>query len=181
MGINPKMKAVFLDRDGVLNRAVIIDRKPYPPSSIDEVVIPDGVREGLIELKELGYLLIVVTNQPDVARRTTTLKKVDEINNYLLKNLKIDDIFCCFHDSNDNCDCRKPKPGMIYTAEKKWNIDLSQSYIIGDRWKDIETGKNSGIKTILIDFDYNEKYVEPNYTCSNFQEAKMIIKSHVKN
>jgi D-glycero-D-manno-heptose 1,7-bisphosphate phosphatase len=177
MGINTKIKAVFLDRDGVLNNSVIIDGKPYPPNSVAEVVIPDGVVEGLVKLKELGYLLIVVTNQPDVARGTTTIKIVNDINNKLKKHLIIDDIYCCFHDTNDNCECRKPKPGMINAAATKWNIDLSQSVIVGDRWKDIETGKNAVIKTILIDFGYNEKQIEPDYKCSNFQEVTNIIET----
>lgn len=175
MGVNPKVKAVFLDRDGVLNKSVIVDGKPYPPKSVIELVIPEGVKEGLKQLKELGYLLIVITNQPDVARGTTPIKIVDDINNYLKQELILDDIFCCFHDNVDNCECRKPKPGMIFTAAKKWNIDLESSFMVGDRWRDIETGKNAGVKTIFIDFGYKEKYVKPNYTSCNFIEATQII------
>ena len=177
MGVHPKVKAVFLDRDGVLNNAIIVDGKPYPPKSVNELVIPEGVKEGLKQLKELDYILIVITNQPDVARGTTPIKIVDDINNYLRQLLILDDIFCCFHDNSDNCECRKPKPGMIFTAAKKWNIDLESSFMVGDRWRDIETGKNAGVKTILIDFGYKEKYVTPDYTCSNFIEATEIIKS----
>lgn len=175
MGVNPKVKAVFLDRDGVLNKSVIVDGKPYPPKSVNELVIPDGVKEGLKQLKELDYILIVITNQPDVARGITSIKIVDDINNYLRQQLIIDDVFCCFHDNADNCICRKPKPGMIFAAAKKWNIDLEYSFMVGDRWRDIETGKNAGIKTILIDLEYKEKYVTPDYISHNFNEATQII------
>lgn len=177
MGVYPKVKAVFLDRDGVLNKAVIVDGKPYPPKSVDELQIPEGVKEGLKQLKKLDYLLIVITNQPDVARGITPMKIVDDINNNLKQQLLIDDIFCCVHDNADNCDCRKPKPGMIFAAAKKWNIDLDYSFMVGDRWRDVETGKNAGLKTILIDYAYTEKYDKPDYKCHNFSEVIQIIMS----
>ncbi|MBP1641176.1 MAG: family hydrolase [Bacteroidetes bacterium] len=178
MGINPKIKAIFLDRDGVLNKALIIEGKPYPPKTKEEVEILDGVPEGLQELKKLGFILIVITNQPDVARGTTSLQFVTEINNFLKQQLIIDDFLCCYHDSVDNCNCRKPKPGMILSASKTWNIDLSKSFLIGDRWRDIDAGINAGVKTILIDYGYNEKRSMPNYSCSKFIEAVQFIKSH---
>jgi len=177
MGVYTKIKAVFLDRDGVLNKAVVIDGKPYPPKSLEEVNIAEGVKEGLEQLKKLGYLLIVITNQPDVARGTTSMKTVDDINNYLKQQLFIDDFFCCVHDNADQCECRKPKPGMIFAAAKKWNIDLDHSFMVGDRWRDIETGKNANIRTILIDYGYNEKYSIPDFSCKNFIETTEIIKS----
>lgn len=171
MGIHSKVKAVFLDRDGVINKAVVIDGKPYPPSSIAELVIADGVKEGLLKLKQLGFLLIVVTNQPDVARGKTPINVVSEINDFLIKDLHLDDFYCCFHDTLDNCECRKPKPAMILKAAKKWNIDLKHSFMVGDRWRDIETGKNAGIKTLLIEYGYDEKYVEPDFVCLDFQDV----------
>ena len=175
MGVGSKVKAVFLDRDGVLNNSIIVDGKPYPPKSVEELVIPEGVSEGLHELSKQGYILIIITNQPDVARGKTSLKTVVSINNYLQQNLVIDDVFCCIHDDKDNCSCRKPRPGMILEAEDKWNIDIESSFMVGDRWKDIETGKNAGVITILIKHDYNEKFVEPDYSCINFKEVTQII------
>jgi D-glycero-D-manno-heptose 1,7-bisphosphate phosphatase len=177
MGIYTKIKAVFLDRDGVLNKAIVIDSKPYPPKSLAELKINEGVEEGIKQLKELDYLIIVITNQPDVARGKTSMKIISDINNYLKQHIIIDDFFCCIHDSDDNCECRKPKPGMILAAAKKWNINLDYSFMVGDRWMDIETGKNAGIKTILIDYGYKEKYVIPDYSCHNIIEATEIIKS----
>lgn len=177
MGVDKKLKAVFLDRDGVLNKTLIVNGKPYPPDSLNVLELQAGVKEGLKQLKKLEYLLIVITNQPDVARKVISIKKVEMINKYLKKDLKLDDIYCCVHDDIDNCTCRKPKPGMVFAAEKKWNIDLSNSFLIGDRWKDIETGKNAGLRTILIDYNYNERHLNPDFSCNNFLEAVEIIKS----
>jgi D-glycero-D-manno-heptose 1,7-bisphosphate phosphatase len=169
------MKAVFLDRDGVLNKPIIINGKPYPPKSTEELIIIEGVKEGLNQLRQYNYLLIVITNQPDIARGITTINIVDDINNNLKQQLSIDDIYCCIHDDSDNCSCRKPKPGMIFEAAKKWNINLNSSFLIGDRGKDIEAGTNAGLKTLLIDYNYQESFYKPDYICSNFLEAVHII------
>ena len=177
MGVSSKIKhkAVFLDRDGVLNRAKVILNKPYPPSNMEEMEILPGVHEGIELLKHAGFKLIVITNQPDVSRGTADINVVNTMNNYILSELGIDEIKCCFHDDSDNCACRKPKAGMIYEAEKKWNIDLALSYLIGDRWRDIETAKNTDITTILIDNQYDEKKVNANFECTNFEEAVNFI------
>ena len=121
------MKAVFLDRDGVLNRAIIRDGKPYPPTSLERLEILPGVKEVLSRLRISGYLLVVVTNQPDVARGTISKDTVEDIHRYMLKNLPLDEISTCFHDDSDNCACRKPKPGAILSAAKKHGLDLKSS------------------------------------------------------
>lgn len=175
MGISSKIKAIFLDRDGVINKAVVIDNKPYPPSSIREMEILPGVKKGIELLKKEGYYIFVVTNQPDVARGKTAIEKVQEINSFLEKELFIDEVYCCYHDGKEGCSCRKPKPGMIIDASLKWNINLKKSYIIGDRWRDIEAGKQADVTTILIDYQYDEKRVEPDYACLNFSEAVSYI------
>ena len=177
MGVGSKIKrkAIFLDRDGVLNKAIVRNRKPYPPSTIDELEILEGVYEGIELLKDSGYKLIVITNQPDVARGLTTIEKVNEINNSIIQLLNVDEIICCFHDDSENCECRKPKPGMILEAVKKWDIDLSVSYLIGDRWRDIQTAKNIGLSSILIKYDYDEKKINANFECNNLKEAANFI------
>lgn len=177
MGVSNKIKnkAVFLDRDGVLNRAKVILNKPFPPSNMEEMEILPGVHEGIELLKLAGFKLIVITNQPDVSRGTADINVVNTMNNYILSELGIDEIKSCFHDDSDNCACRKPKAGMIYEAEKKWNIDLKLSYLIGDRWRDIETAKNTDITTILIDYQYDEKKVKADFECNNFEEAVNFI------
>ena len=177
MGISSeiKVKAVFLDRDGVLNKAKIILNKPYPPSKMDEMEISIGVHKGIKLLKKAGFKLIVITNQPDVARGTADIDVINSLNNYILSELEVDEIKCCFHDDSENCNCRKPKPGMILDAVNQWNIDLSTSYLVGDRWRDIETAKNTNLTTILIDNHYDEKKVKADFECNNFEEAVSFI------
>jgi D-glycero-D-manno-heptose 1,7-bisphosphate phosphatase len=169
-------KAIFLDRDGVINQAIVREGKPYPPTRLKDVVILQGVKETLERLHKAGYSLIVVTNQPDVSRGKVTRQQVDEINNYLLSNLIIDEILTCFHDDFENCNCRKPKPGLLIEASKSKGIDLAESYMIGDRWRDIECGQNAGCKTIFINYHYQEKQpVGFNFETTSLKEACVFI------
>jgi D-glycero-D-manno-heptose 1,7-bisphosphate phosphatase len=115
-------KAVFLDRDGVINKAKIINGKPYPPSTLDELIIFSGVKKALRFLRESHFLLICITNQPDVSRKITTQYNVEKLNNKLLIELPLDSIYCCYHDDSDMCDCRKPKPGMIIAIAKNYML-----------------------------------------------------------
>ena len=170
-------KAIFLDRDGVINKIVIRKGLPSSPYSLDELKILPKVKESILTLKKLNFICVVVTNQPDVSRGKITKNTVLEINNYLKKETMFDDIFVCYHDDIDNCDCRKPKSGLLTQASKKWNIDLKKSFMIGDRWKDIEAGNNVGCKTIFIDYKYDEyKPENPNFITDNLINAVSIIK-----
>lgn len=178
MGIDgAKVKrAVFLDRDGVLNRAIVRDGKPYPPAHISELEILPGVEEALAGLRAAGFLLIVVTNQPDVARGATTREAVEEINAALGAALPIDEFRTCFHDSGSACECRKPKPGALLAAAVLHDIDLSESYMVGDRWRDTEAGQSAGCKTILIDYGYQEKQPEHvDYRVKSLLEATQFM------
>jgi D-glycero-D-manno-heptose 1,7-bisphosphate phosphatase len=169
-------KAVFLDRDGVINRAVVRDGKPYPPADLSETEILPGVEDALLDLKAANYLLIVITNQPDVARGTTARETVDGINAFLGSRLPIDEFRTCYHDSGDGCDCRKPLPGSILSAAQKYGIDLSASFMVGDRWRDIEAGQNAGCRTIFIDYGYNEKQPATEVRrVSSLKEAANVI------
>ena len=154
--MTPVRRAVFLDRDGVLNRALIRDGRPYSPSGLDEVEIPSGVPEACERLRHDGFLLVVVTNQPEVARGHLTRQTVEDINRFLSSRIRLDDIRVCYHDDPDGCDCRKPKPGMLLAAVRDLSIDLSRSFAVGDRWRDIEAGRRAGCRTILIDHGYLE-------------------------
>jgi D-sedoheptulose 7-phosphate isomerase len=149
--------AVFLDRDGVLNRAVVRQGKPLPPASLDELEILPGTASSLHDLKSHGFDLYVITNQPDVARGTLTREAVEAIHRQLASALPIDAIFVCYHDDKNDCDCRKPRPGLILEAQRKHNIDLGRSFFVGDRWRDIDAGHAAGCKTILIDYGYDER------------------------
>jgi D-glycero-D-manno-heptose 1,7-bisphosphate phosphatase len=149
--------AVFLDRDGVLNRPPVSDGKPLSPRGLDELMILPGVDEACGELRDAGFALVVVTNQPEIARGTLTRETVDALNGVLAASLPLDEIVVCPHDDADNCDCRKPKPGMLLDAARRHDIDLSQSVLIGDRWRDIGAGQAAGVHTVFIDRGYDER------------------------
>lgn len=167
------ISAVFLDRDGVLNRSFIRNRKPFGPTSIAEFEIMPDARESLERLRTLGFLLIVVTNQPGARRGTTPAPVIEEMNSILRAAMPIDDIFQCFHDEDDGCDCRKPLPGLFHQAAERHKISLGDSFMIGDRWRDIEAGNAAGCKTIWIDYDYDERGPEtpPSMRVSSLAEA----------
>lgn len=173
----PKMsRAIFLDRDGVINRSQVINGKPYPPANVTTMEILPGVEQALASLSTAGFLLIVITNQPDVAKGTTSRATVEAINTYLAQCLPLDDILTCFHDNQDACDCRKPAPGAILTASKRHAIDLSQSYMVGDRWSDVEAGRRAGCATFFIDYGYAEQQPSNmNYSVKSLLEAARII------
>jgi D-glycero-D-manno-heptose 1,7-bisphosphate phosphatase len=154
--IKGSQPAVFLDRDGVINGAVVRDGKPYPPASLQELVIPPENKPALEALQAAGFILVGITNQPDVARGKQKREVVEEINQYIKTVLPITEIYVCYHDNLDFCDCRKPLPGLILKAAEAHQIDLTRSFMIGDRGKDIEAGHNAGCKTILIDYQYQE-------------------------
>src|SRR5262245_22234310 len=166
-------RAVFLDRDGVLNRAIVRNGKPYPPSSVEELEITPGAYECLLELRRRGILLIVVTNQPDVSRGTQTVAGVHEINDALMKALPLDDVFVCIHDDRDGCFCRKPKPGLFLHAAVKHGLILDHCFLIGDRAKDIDAGHAAGCMTVLIDCGYDEppSHMPPDARVSSLNEA----------
>lgn len=155
-GDDLKREAVFLDRDGVLNRAIVRNGRPYSPSGPQEVEIITGVAGACKQLRGHGFILVVVTNQPEVARGRLSRQSVDEINDFLRSRIPLDDIRVCCHHDADGCDCRKPKPGMLLSAARDWDIDLTRSFLVGDRWRDIEAGRRAGCRTILIDHHYSE-------------------------
>jgi len=167
-----KHKAVFLDRDGVINRAIVRDGKPYPPDSLDELEILPDVPAALALLRQAGYRLIVVTNQPDVARGSKAREEVEALHQALRAQLPIDEIRVCFHDDADDCRCRKPKPGLLLDAAKTNGIDLKASVMVGDRWRDIEAGRQAGCTTVFINYNYQERQpATPNVSVRSLTEA----------
>lgn len=151
------MRAVFLDRDGVINQAVVRNGKPYPPANLQEVKLVADAAGSLHRLKEHGFRLIVVTNQPDVRRGTTAQETVEQIHAELAGQLPLHDFFVCYHDDDDGCECRKPLPGLLFQASRQYGINLQQSFLVGDRWRDIEAGAAAGCRTVLIDYGYDER------------------------
>ena len=156
-GMNADTRAVFLDRDGVLNRAIVRDGKPYPPASLAELEIVEGAAGSLARLKKLGFLLLVVTNQPDVARGTQTLAAIQAMHDVMLQTLPLDDFLICPHDDRDGCPCRKPAPGLLIEAQQRYGIDLARSFLVGDRWRDIDAGRAAGCRTVFVDRNYRER------------------------
>lgn len=173
MGIRrPVKRAVFLDRDGVINEAKVQNGKPHPPNSVDELRILPGVADALAKLRRLGFMNIVVTNQPDVSRGITTKEKVEAINKRIERDLPLDGIFTCWHDLHDCCECRKPRPGMLIHAAREKGIELNRSFMVGDRASDIEAGHSCGCRSIFVDYGYTEpKPKNPDFTCRNLTEA----------
>jgi D-glycero-D-manno-heptose 1,7-bisphosphate phosphatase len=166
-------KAVFLDRDGVINKPIIINGKPYPPKNFKEFAIFPRVNKALTLLKEAGYLLIIVTNQPDVGDKKQKKEIVEELHNFILKKLPIDHIETCF---DRNSDCYKPKAGMFYNTAVKYNIDCQNSFMVGDRWVDIEAGRSAGCRTLFIDHGYSEALrSQPDIIVSSLYNASQEI------
>ena len=173
-------RAVFLDRDGVINRAITRDGLPFPPMSMADFEILPGVPEACVKLKTAGFLLVVATNQPDVGRGIVPRELVEAMNEQMEKVIELDRIEICFHPGRgaSDCDCRKPKPGMLLRAAKALDIDLAQSWMVGDRWRDVDCGHAAGCRTVFIEGNYAEALRQkPNFSARNLAEAADIILS----
>ncbi len=172
-------QAVFLDRDGVINAPVIRAGKPFAPVSREEFQILPGVGQALQILDEAGFLLIIVTNQPDVARGLIPREVVEDMHDYLMTAFPLDDIKACYETEESGSRYYKPQPGMLLDAAKEHGIDLKKSFMVGDRWRDVGCGLAAGCFTIFIDRGYVERLRQiPHARCGNLQEAVPIILSH---
>lgn len=165
-------RAVFLDRDGVINHNEVRDGRPVGPQTIDEFVILPGVREAIEAFHAAGFLVIVATNQP-----STTPAVLEAMHAKMQSSLPLDDIKICKHADGENCACRKPKPGLLLEAAQERNISLAESWMIGDRWRDVEAGKGAGCHTVFIDYDYaNEPRPQaPDVVVRSLAEAVPIV------
>ena len=170
--------AVFLDRDGTLNVQVIRDGKPYPPQSVEEFTLFPGVQEGCAKLAAAGYVLVVATNQPDVGRGTQSQAVVDAMHARLRQLVpQIARVEACYAPGRGETDPRrKPAPGMLLDAARDLGLDLARSWMVGDRWRDIDCGKRAGVRTVFIDFGYAEALrAAPDHTVKSFAEAADVI------
>lgn len=175
-GLRP---AVFLDRDGTLIRTDVVDGVPTPPRSLDAVEILPDVPDALARLAAAGLLLLVVTNQPDVARGTETREHVEAIHALLRDRLPLDAIFTCYDDDADDCRCRKPRPGMLVDAAERFGLNLHLSFMVGDRWRDTEAGRRAGCTTVLLRQPYSGgARARADYEVANFREAAEVILRH---
>jgi D-glycero-D-manno-heptose 1,7-bisphosphate phosphatase len=170
-----KRPAVFLDRDGVISRAIVRDGLPFAPSTPDELELLPHAAEACQLLKDNGFLLIVVTNQPEVSRGTIDRKNVEKMNQKIIDSLPIDRIEVCY-DCDDSSEFRKPHPGMLKRAAAALDADLGQSFMVGDRWRDVDCGHAAGCRTIFIDHGYAEPLRKaPHHRAQNLLEAARII------
>jgi D-glycero-D-manno-heptose 1,7-bisphosphate phosphatase len=176
-------RAVFLDRDGVINRALEREGKPYPPTSLAEFEILPEVPAACAKLKAAGFLVVVATNQPDVGRGTLAKEIVEKIHAHMLAQLPVDRVEVCFHAGQglSDCACRKPKPGMLLRAAKALKIDRAQSWMVGDRWRDVDCGHAAGCRTIFLDRGYAEELKQkPDFSARHLGEAADIILAQTK-
>ncbi len=173
-------RAVFLDRDGVLIRSIVRNGRPYSASAVAEAELLPGVGEACLALRRAGAVLIAVTNQPEIRRGTLDPEVLAAIHEWLRAEIGLDDVRVCPHDDRDLCDCRKPKPGLLTAAARDWGVDLRRSVMVGDRWRDIEAGKEAGCTTVFVDRQYDERCPQaPDVRVSDLPAAVPWILSHL--
>jgi D-glycero-D-manno-heptose 1,7-bisphosphate phosphatase len=172
-GLQP---AVFLDRDGVLNRILIEDGLPVGPHTLADFTLIEGVADHVRRLKAAGYKVLVVTNQPEIARGRLAPDALEAMHRRLRAEVPVDGIHVCPHDDKDHCACRKPKPGLLLSAAREHGIDLTRSFMVGDRWRDVEAGKAAGCRTFLVDYGYREELkTPPDRVVADLGEAVRVI------
>lgn len=167
-------KAVFLDRDGVINKVIVKNGKAFSPRHFEEFELVDNIEGEIKRIKDAGYIIVVVTNQPDIARGKMSISELNKMNEVIHSKMLVDDILICPHDDIDDCLCRKPKIGMILSAVQKYKIDLNASFLVGDSWKDMVAAKNAHCKGIMINACYNEG-VDSFERVRNIKEAVNLI------
>jgi D-glycero-D-manno-heptose 1,7-bisphosphate phosphatase len=171
-----RTKAVFFDRDGVINGTVFRKGAQRAPQDMSEFAYLDGVASTLAALRDRGYLLLVCTNQPDVARGWQTRDQVLEFHARIERELPVSGIYACFHDDAHDCECRKPKPGLIHQAGRHFNVDYAQSFMIGDRWTDIEAGRAAGCRTVYLRHAHDSEDAHaPDFEIRSIAELLAII------
>ena len=173
-------RAVFLDRDGVLNRLVSRNGKRVSPRRVSHFHLFPGIGAVVNELRQAGLLAVVVTNQPDVARGFMTAAELERMHDRLRAAATLDAIYACVHDDRHQCACRKPKPGLVLDAARELGINVPQSFLVGDSWKDIEAGKAAGCRTILVESD-SHRYdgPEPDARVADLAAAAKWILNHL--
>lgn len=169
----------FLDRDGTLVESSAVDGVPVPNHGAVEFT--EGASRACERLKQLGFSLVMVTNQPDVARGVIDQRTVEFDNQRVAEYLGLDLVLACMHDDLDRCACRKPRAGLLHQAASMLGLDLDRSSVmIGDRWRDIGAGRAAGVTTVLIDRGYGENLtIQPDYIATNLITATDWIAEHL--
>lgn len=173
-------RALFLDRDGVINHLVPRDGGYYSPRSVREFILKEDAIEAIIKAKHLGFFCVVISNQPDISRGKLSREELAKMTELLKSKIDLDAVIYCTHDDENDIGCRKPKPGMLFQVCDKWNIDLTESFMVGDSWKDVEAAKRAGVTHLLIDADYNRN-LNVEYRVENLLSAVKLIYKLVNN
>ena len=169
-GLGGKHRAVFLDRDGVLNRSDVREGRPFAPLRVEEFDILPGVPESVVALKAAGFLVIVTTNQKDVGEGLASVDVLEAMHDKLRAEVAVDDVCVCL--CGDHCRRYKPNPGMLLDAAREWDVNLGASIMVGDRWRDVDAGKAANCLTYFIDHGYAESLNHaPDHTVSDLPEA----------
>lgn len=168
-------RAVFLDRDGVLVHARPVGTAAHGPLSLDEFHVLPGIEKPLARLRQAGYLLVLVTNQPGIARGELTWEVLQEMHRQLQAEVSLDAVYVCPHSDADACACRKPKAGMLLDAARDFSIDLAQSVFIGDTERDLRAGESARVRTILLDYDYNRGLTDATRVAGLTEAADLIL------
>ncbi len=169
-------RAVFLDRDGVLNEAIVRGGRAYAPVTLDEFRLVADSAVQVARLREAGLVCIVFTNQPEVARGVLPREVLDAMHSRLRTTAAVDDVFVCEHDPAAGCECHKPRPGLIHQAATRWDISLPASFVIGDRWRDVEAGRAAGCYTVLIQRSYSQCSTADAYVPDLGQAVDVVLK-----
>jgi D-glycero-D-manno-heptose 1,7-bisphosphate phosphatase len=168
--------AIFLDRDGTLNDVVMRDGRSFPPPKLESFSLLPNVSDALTVLRRVGFRLVVVTNQPDVDAGKQSKAVVEAMHRRLAKELPLDQIEVCYCGEARLCRRRKPAPEMLLDAAQTLNIDLTRSYMVGDRWRDVGAGLAAGVTTVFIDRKYREALRgTPHHIVANLPEAAAWI------
>jgi D-glycero-D-manno-heptose 1,7-bisphosphate phosphatase len=147
-------KAVFIERDGILNDVRHGPRQQISPLTMEEFVLKTDRQRHLRMLKDAGFVLIATTNQPGLSRGYQSRRELDRMHDLLRRTFPLDDIFVCPHDTADDCPCRKPKPGLLIEAGFKWHLNLDHSFVISDKWQDSEAARTAGCTSLLLQSPY---------------------------
>ncbi len=172
-GLRP---AVFLDRDGVIVVPEFRDRRSFAPRRLEDFRLYPGAAVSLQKLRQAGFLLAVVTNQPDVGNGLIPRSEVEAMHEVMTRELPLDAVKVCYHGQAEHCDCRKPKPGMILETARELGINLKKSFMVGDRSSDVEAGRAAGCTTVFIDLGYASPAPDsPDYVAHSIGEAADLI------
>lgn len=177
-----RRRAVFLDRDGVLNATAVVNGKPVAPRRLEDFRLLPGVAEAVKRLRRAGFFICIATNQPDIGNCLVDPEIITAMHVRLCRILPIDAVQMCPHSQTEGCLCRKPKPGMLLAAAKRYRLDLARSYMIGDRDSDVLAGAAAGCYTIFIRRGYadtRQYLLTADYVAGSLIEGTRLILSQL--